>query len=109
MAALEFNGPESRKVPAGQRKTDPKMWENFYKYLTNTWFSKTAAEGAAVGAGNQSAAGAQPSDLGLVGVQDSGMAMATANLIQRRKQQQEEMLRQMDAGNGSIINSPTVR
>ena len=109
MAVLEFNGPETRKVSPSQRKTDPKMWENFYKYLTNTWFSKTAAEGAAVATGNQSATGTQPSNLGLVGVQDSGTAMATANLIQRRKQQQEEMLRQMDAGNGSIINSPTVR
>jgi hypothetical protein len=79
------------------------IWKDFYKYLMNNWWSSKPTEAAQ---GNVSA---QPSDLGMVGVQDSGMAMATANLIQRRKQQQEEILRQLDAGNTGILQSPTVR
>jgi len=82
------------------------VWQDFYKYLMNNWFSGKTAQAAT---GTMAATGAQPTDLGYVGVQDSGMAMATANLIQQRKQKQEEILRQLDAGNTGILQSPVVR
>jgi hypothetical protein len=82
------------------------IWKDFYKYLVDNWWQGRQAQGVGQQAANPAA---QPGDLGYVGVQDSGMAMATANLIQKRKQQQDEILRQLDAGNTGILQSPTVR
>ncbi len=82
------------------------VWKDFYKYLVDSWWSGKQAQGAGLQSAN---VGAQPSDLAAVGVQDPSMAMATANLIQKRKEQQEEILRQLDAGNTGILQSPTVR
>jgi len=107
MAQPIMGTPPCSGLNIDKRKKSAPIWQDFYKYLMDSWFSQKPA-GASVGnvAANP---GASPSDLKYVGVQDSGMAMATANLIQQRRLQQEEMLRQLDAGNTGILQSPTVR
>jgi hypothetical protein len=98
--------PPGSGVNIDKNKKNAPVWQDFYKYLMDNWFSQKPTQASV---GNVSATGAQPGDLRYVGVQDSGMAMATANLIQQRKLQQEEILRQLDAGNTGILQSPTVR
>lgn len=81
----------------GSKKTNPSVWQSFYRYLMSDWFNGLTAPDV------------QAADLKYAGVQDSGMAMNTAKLLEKRKLANEEMLRQMDAGNPGILQSPTVR